>query len=300
MPQTDNKDNSKNRLWALLLTLLITAGTIGVLLTCGLRYQFPPEGAVELKQDSILFAGEEFVMLGDFPEPMPEDDLAAAPAANDEETADEEPQLEADDLEDAGRPEPKPEPKPKVTQEKESPMKVEKKPEEPKKKKEGTKTEQKPQDKDKNKRTNDTKTTPAKSDKTKEQAAKTNNATNNRVKNAFANGNGSGSGKQGSPNGNSSTGVLSGKPGLGGLVGYTLENWARPNPNSKWAGRVVVQVHVNPRGKVTQARAINSTGDIAAHPEMRKACEQAALKSSFSVPKNTTTEGIGTVTYTWH
>jgi hypothetical protein len=61
-----------------------------------------------------------------------------------------------------------------------------------------------------------------------------------------------------------------------------------------------VRVTVNPRGQVTKANAVSATGDLASHPEVRRACEQAALKSSFSVPKNTMTEGIGTVTYIWH
>ena len=65
------------------------------------------------------------------------------------------------------------------------------------------------------------------------------------------------------------------------------------------SGRVTVRVTVDPRGKVTSAKATSATGDLASHPEVRRACEQAALKSQFSVPKNTMTEGIGTVTYIW-
>ena len=120
------------------------------------------------------------------------------------------------------------------------------------------------------------------------------------MKNAFGSGSGKGGGQQGSTAGNSSQGVLAGKPGISGLVGYTLDYWAKPVPNSKWSGRVTVRVTVNPRGQVTKATAISATGDLASHPEVRRACEQAALKSSFSVPKNTMTEGIGTVTYIWH
>jgi hypothetical protein len=120
------------------------------------------------------------------------------------------------------------------------------------------------------------------------------------VKNAFGNGNGNGGGQQGSPGGNSNQGILAGKPGISGLVGYTLEHWAKPVPNSKWSGRVNVQVTVNPRGQVIKAKATGASGDLASHPEVRRACEQAALKSSFSVPKNTMTEGIGTITYIWH
>ena len=120
------------------------------------------------------------------------------------------------------------------------------------------------------------------------------------MKNAFGNSGGNGGGKQGSTEGNSSQGTLAGKPGVTGLAGYTLEYWAKPVPNSKWSGRVMVRVTVDPRGKVTSAKATGATGDLASHPEVRRACEQAALKSSFSVPKNTMTEAYGTVTYIWH
>ena len=120
------------------------------------------------------------------------------------------------------------------------------------------------------------------------------------MKNAFGSGKGQGGGQQGAASGNSSQGVLAGKPGVTGLAGYTLEYWAKPVPNSKWSGRVMVRVTVDPRGRVTSAKATGATGDLASHPEVRRACEQAALKSQFSVPKNTMTEGIGTVTYIWH
>jgi outer membrane biosynthesis protein TonB len=93
---------------------------------------------------------------------------------------------------------------------------------------------------------------------------------------------------------------LTGKPGITGLVGYTLDYWAKPVPNSKWSGRVNVKVTVNPRGQVVKATATGASGDLASHPEVRRACEQAALKSRFSVPKNTMTEAFGTITYIWH
>ena len=83
---------------------------------------------------------------------------------------------------------------------------------------------------------------------------------------AFAGGNGNGGGKQGSEGGNSNQGVLAGKPGISGLVGYTLDYWAKPVPNSKWSGRVTVRVTVNPRGQVTKATATGATGDLASHP----------------------------------
>ena len=293
-------DRRKNSLWALLLTLLITVGTLALLLRFTLRYeQVPnPPDMTQLAQDSILFGGE-FVMLGNTLENLQNDIMdqeSADPSASPEQGDD--PEIEADDMEDAGAVAHKT--PPVVTQTTESPHKVKEKPKEPEPKKSGPTREndkqvEKPKAKNKNSEAQETK-----SKNTNEQKTTTSNATNNRVKNAFGNGSGNGGGKQGSEGGNSNQGVLAGKPGIAGLVGYTLDYWAKPTPNSKWSGRVVVRVTVNPRGQVTKANAVSATGDLASHPEVRRACEQAALKSSFSVPKNTMTEGIGTVTYIWH
>jgi outer membrane biosynthesis protein TonB len=294
------EDRRKNSLWAMLLTLLITGGTLALLLSTTLRYEQDPNlpDMTQLAQDSILFGGE-FVMLGNTMDNVQNDLLdqeSADPSASPEEGDD--PDIEADDMEDAGEVNHKT--PPLVTQKTESPYKVKEKPKEAEPKKSGPSKEndkqvEKPKAQNKNAEAQETK-----SKNTNEQKVTASNATNNKVKNAFGKGSGNGGGQQGTAGGNSSQGVLAGKPGISGLVGYTLDYWAKPNPNSKWSGRVVVRVTVDPRGKVTSAKAISATGDIASHTEMRHACEQAALKSSFSVPKNTMTEGIGTVTYIWH
>ena len=290
----------KDSLWALLLTLLITVGTLALLLRFTLRYEQVPDrpDLTQLAQDSILFGGE-FVMLGNTLDNVQNDlmdeesaDLSASPEQGDE------PDIDADDMEDAGEANQKT--PPLVTQKTESPHKVKEQPKEPEPKKSGPVKEndkkvEKPKAKDNQAEAQQTKTKT-----TSEQKTPTNNATDNRVKNAFGNGSGKGGGQQGTAGGNSNQGLIVGKPGISGLVGYTLEYWAKPVPNSKWSGRVNVRVTVDPRGKVTSAKATGATGDLASHPEVRRACEQAALKSQFSVPKNTMTEGIGTVTYIWH
>lgn len=294
------EDSRKNSLWALLITLLITVGTIALLLNSMLRYEQVPNSKdlTQLAQDSILFGGE-YVMLGNTLEDLQNnllDDPSSEQSASPEEG--DEPDIEADDLEDAGEANQKT--PPLVTQKTESPHKVKEPPKETEPKKSGpTKQNDKVAEKPKAKN-NNAEAKETKSKTTTEQKTSTSNATNNKVKNAFGKGNGSGGGQQGSPNGNSSQGVLAGAPSIGGLVGYTLEHWAKPVPNSKWSGTVTVKVTVNPRGQVTKATATGATGALASHPEVRRACEQAALKSSFSVPKNTMTEGIGTVTYIWH
>ncbi|MBQ7204497.1 MAG: hypothetical protein IJS04_01505 [Muribaculaceae bacterium] len=294
------EDRRKNSLWALLLTLLITVGTLALLLRFTLRYEQVPNmpDMTQLAQDSILFGGE-FVMLGNTMENL-QSDLMDAQASDQSASSEEgdEPDIEADDMEDAGEVNQKT--PPLVTQKTESPHKVKEPPKESEPKKSGpTKQNDKVVEKPKAKN-NNAEAKETKSKTSTEQKQSTSNATDSKVKNAFGKGNGNGGGQQGSPSGNSSQGVLAGKPSIGGLVGYTLEHWAKPVPNSKWSGTVTVRVTVNPRGQVTKATATGATGALASHPEVRRACEQAALKSSFSVPKNTMTEGIGTVTYIWH
>ena len=290
------ENRRKDSLWALLLTLLITVGTFLLLLRMSLHYQPTNEqNLTELAQDSILFGGE-YVMLGNTMENLQDnfmDEQASEQSASPEQG--DEPDIEGDDLEDAGEATQKT--PPLVTQKTESPHKVKEQPKQPEPKKPGPskqndKVTEKPKAKNTNSEAKETKT-----QKTTEQKTATNNATDSKVKNAFGKGNGKGGGQQGSPNGNSSQGVLAGKPSVSGLVGYTLEHWAKPVPNSKWSGTVTVRVTVNPRGQVIKASATGATGALASHPEVRRACEQAALKSSFSVPKNTMTENIGTITY---
>jgi len=279
MTTTTQEDNRKGRLAALLLTLLITAGTVLTLLYTGLHYEYPPrdgELLTQLKQDSILFGGE-FVMLGNTPQPTQSEEVNQEEAS--EEAPDEaiEPAIEGDDMEDAG--EPAKQTPPLVTSRDPSPMKVKEKPKEEKPKPAGpAKTNTKPkEEKPKVKQSTET-------------------ATNNRVRDAFGRGNsGSNSGKQGTASGNASHGALSGKPGIGGLDGYTLEFWGRPH--SQWAGTVRVKVRVNNRGKVIQANAVGGSGEAYSHPEVRRSCEQESLKSQFSVPKSTTTEGVGIITW---
>lgn len=293
------EDRRKNSLWALLLTLLITVGTLALLLRYSLRYEQDPDlpDLTQLAQDSILFGGE-YVMLGNTLDNVQNDLMdqeASQPSASPEQGDD--PDIDADDMEDAGEVNHKT--PPLITQKAESPHKVKEQPKEAEPKKSGpTKENDKQADKPKAK-DNKAEAQQTKAKNTSEQKP-TSNATSNRVKNAFGNGNGNGGGQQGSAGGNSNQGVLTGKPGISGLVGYTLDYWAKPVPNSKWSGRVNVQVTVNPRGQVIKATATGASGDLASHPEVRRACEQAALKSRFSVPKNTMTEAFGTITYIWH
>ena len=245
------EDRRKHSLWALLLTLLLTVGTLALLLRFTLRYEQLPDrpDLTQLAQDSILFGGD-YVMLGNTLDNVQNDlmdEESAEPSASPEQG--DEPDIDADDLEDAGEANQKT--PPLVTQKTESPHKVKEQPKEaePKKSgpvKENEKKVEKPKAKDKKAEAQETK-----SKNTSEQKTPTSSAADNRVKNAFGSGKGQGGGQQGAASGNSSQGVLAGKPGVTGLAGYTLEYWAKPVPNSKWSGRVMVRVTVDPRGRVT-------------------------------------------------
>ena len=270
---------SRNRILAAIITLLLLCITVGILVSCRLHYEYPPKDAelVDLKQDSIMFGGE-YVMLGNTPEPSESDQMDNEMPEN-AETVETEPNVEGDDLEDAG--EPAKQAPPVVTAKAESPMKVKEKPKEEKPKKTGPANE-----------------TPKTTDKqTKVKRGNDAAPKNDRVKDAFGKSSGKGSGKQGSTSGNSNQGAVAGKPGIGGLDGYTLEYWGRPH--SRWTGSVTVRVRVNTRGKVIDARATSGKGEAWSHPEVRRSCEQESLKSAFSVPKSTTTEGIGYITWTF-
>ena len=272
-------DNRKSKIAALLLTLLWLVGTVLVMLYTHLHYEYPPKGAelAQLKQDTIMFGGE-FVELGNLPD-LSQNEQMELDTPTPTEQQSEQPDVEGDDLDDAGEPAPKPEPKPVVAAKQESPMKVKEKPKEEQPKKTGPAKSTKPEAKQEQVKRGKETTTPK----------------TDRVKDAFGKSTGTTTSKTGSPAGNANTGERSGQPGISGLVGYTAEYWGRPH--SKWTGKVNVQVRVNPRGKVIEAHAVSGSGEAWAHPEVRRSCEQAARESAFSVPKNRTSEGIGTITW---
>lgn len=272
------ENNNKNRLAAALITLLLLLGTLYLLVSTYLHYEYPPRDAAmtELKQDSILFGGE-FVMLGDTPEPA-ESEQTMEESPEEAEQVEPEPKVEGHDLTDNG--EPAKQAKPLVTTKEESPMKE----------------KEKPKPKEEPKKTGPSKETPKTNDK--QEKVKQNPEAAKKVdplKGKFGQGGNSTSGKQGNPNGNAAQGDLTGKPGVEGLVGYTAERWGRPH--SKWAGSVRLRVRVSARGNITEAVVVGGSGEAYNHKEVRDYCVRETLKSAFSVPKNKTTEEVGYVTW---
>ena len=295
MAQNNDK---RNRFVATLITLLLGAGILALLIFTGIHYEYPPRDARQdlLLQDTILFGGN-LVMLGDMPEAMSDD--TAAPDVDDaqdsEATEVNETQQEVgqNQLKDNGRVDEAPQ-QPVATKAP-SPMTVKEQP--PKKQPAEKKTDPQPQQPTKPQKKGDATAQPAtkKVEQPKPAAASAKSSeADNRMRKAFGNG-GSGSGKQGTPGGSEGGNMAVGRPGVGGLDGYTLEYF--PTDKVPAAGTVVIRVTVSPTGSVSNAVI---TGGSVTDAKTRSICLSLAKRSRFSVPKNQNIERTGTLTYTIH
>ena len=116
----------------------------------------------------------------------------------------------------------------------------------------------------------------------------------------------SGAESKGSPNGNSQTGAESGNAGYGSfdLGGRGLakgESLPRPQyDNSNIEGRLVVDITVNPSGRVINATINSQKSDnkIASNLNMRNRALEAARKATFEAIKESNNQN-GTITYTF-
>lgn len=256
----------KSKLWALAATLLFHAALVAALVMAFLEYRpgqelertWPP-----VDDDEILYGGE-YVMLGDNPLATSSDDQGEVSPAADESA------VEASDLDNAGAAQPAP--APLASANTPSPVKV--KPQPP------------------------VKAGPSKEEIERENKARQEKETaekiSNRVNFGSTGTDNSSNAKAGSKNGNTSTGALSGAPGTD-LKGRSLASWSKPSGSA--TGTIVVQVHVNRKGRVTRAVYISGTGAVAGNAAARQSCEQAALKSTFSVADDGPAEQVGRITY---
>lgn len=259
----------RNQIIAMLATLLFHAVVVVVLVSLYLRYS-PAEEAARtwppVDSAEVLFGGE-FVMTGDSPE-QAESSQEPAPAEVQEPTP---PAPQAPAVENTGTPAPNP--APVISSNRPSPAKVVKEtPKEP--------------------------TGPTKAEIEAAERAKAEAETRQKIASKVQfgkTGTGStGEGKAGSPNGNSSTGALSGTPGFN-LKGRTMDSWSKPQPGP--LGTITVKVSVNRQGQVTDASYQSGTGAAAASAATRQHCVNAARASRFSVDNDAPAIQTGTITY---
>lgn len=108
----------------------------------------------------------------------------------------------------------------------------------------------------------------------------------------------SGTGTEGSKDGTSSTGAKTGTGGYGtfDLGGRSLGTGSLPKPvyNVQEEGRVVVNITVNPAGKVIATSISPQSNTV--NPALRKAAEDAARKALFNTVERVTNQ-TGTITY---
>ncbi|MBD5266614.1 MAG: hypothetical protein HDS41_00270 [Bacteroides sp.] len=254
----------------------VSTGVIALLLLLGLTmlyYRVDPTLLEDrtwppVDSSEIVFGGE-FVRLGDMPLPSSQDDSSPAPEMAPEETA-----VDGVDLADAGSAELAAQPL--VSSEAESPMKVEKKPEP---EKAGPTAEE-----------------IAEQQRIKQQKeeAEKQARIKNKMKSGFSSSN-KGEGTPGSPNGNSSTGALSGAPGHT-LKGRTAQSWGRPK--STVSGTVQVKVRVNRQGYVVGTpEVVGGTPPAASNSAVRQSCVEASRNSRFSVSLDAPAEQVGIITW---
>lgn len=262
-------NSRNNRLTALIVTVIFHA-LIVVLLLCVFMKFSPSEDTTQtwppVDSAEVLFGGE-FVMIGDNPElAMSSSEAAPENTAAEESVA----PTEAEALENAGSPAP---PAPVITSERPSPAKTEAK-------------------------TAPAQTGPSKAELEAAEKAKREQEARNAIANRVTfNNNGTGGhgeGKAGSPDGNSTTGAVSGTPGYN-LNGRTLASWKTPAKGP--LGSITVNVSVNRQGVVTSATYSRGTGAAAASQSARQSCINAAMNSRFSVSNDAPASQKGTITY---
>ncbi len=266
-------DEKKYRIWGIILATVTYAVVIVAMILTRISTTVSQEevNASENKTE-IAFDGEEYVAMGDIPEPDHND---GEPAADNGEA---EPASDGEDETNEGVPG---DGQSLVSTNKESKMET------PKKKKTGpTDAELKKQQEEQ-----------ARIKKEKEQQEKEKNKINSRAQNAFSKkNNGNGSGQSGSPDGNASTGALSGVPGHNLGTNYRLS--AQKFSCTK-SGSLRFSITVRQDGTVTSAKYLGGSGEAASDLGVRRQFEERTRSLKFTVSgDNVPNEKKGTITWT--
>ena len=110
-------------------------------------------------------------------------------------------------------------------------------------------------------------------------------------------------GDQGNPNGLAGVRQYGGNGGQGNGPGFSLggrgaKSLPRPSNDFTEEGIVVVDIWVNPAGKVVRAE-VATKGTTVINSDMRQKAVQAALRSTFAPDQTAPEEQKGTITYTF-
>lgn len=110
-----------------------------------------------------------------------------------------------------------------------------------------------------------------------------------------------GYGDQGNPNGNPNSTNYNGTPDISNSISFALsgrksKKLMTPSYDSDEQGKVVVEVNVDQKGKVTKAKA-GVKGTTIIDKNLWKQAEKAAISSAFDSKENAPVEQKGTITY---
>jgi TonB family C-terminal domain len=110
-------------------------------------------------------------------------------------------------------------------------------------------------------------------------------------------------GDQGNPNGMANVKRYDGQGGNGNGTQYSLggrgaKSLIKPNRDFSEQGTIVVNIWVNPEGKVIRT-GIATKGTTIIDSGMRSMAREAALRSSFDADPSAPMEQKGTITYTF-
>ena len=131
--------------------------------------------------------------------------------------------------------------------------------------------------------------------KEKEQQEKEKNKINNRASNAFNRTGGNRAGHSGSPNGNASTGAVSGVPGHNLGTNYRLN---AAHFSCAKSGELQFSITVRKDGAVTSVTYVRGTGEAAGDKNVRRQFEQRTRNLRFTVTgDNAPNEKRGVITW---
>ena len=131
--------------------------------------------------------------------------------------------------------------------------------------------------------------------KEKEQQEKEKNKINNRASNAFNRTGGNSAGHSGSPDGNASTGAVSGVPGHNLGTNYRLN---AAHFSCAKSGELQFSITVRKDGAVTSVTYVRGTGEAAGDKNVRRQFEQRTRNLRFTVTgDNAPNEKRGVITW---
>lgn len=266
-----SKDERKYRVIGIVLAIAFHAGVVAFMVFTHLTSSEAEDSQrlAQMEKTEIAFGGEEYVQFGDIPEPGHDDGEAADAAAADE------PAEAGSDDDNSGV---SGDGEALVTNRNSSSAAVVEK-----KKQNG------PSEADLRRQEEQ-----ARIKREREEQQKEKNKISSRTSSAFNRTGGGGSGTSGSPEGNATSGALSGAPGhdLGEHYRLSAQSYS-----CKKSGTLRISIVVRRDGTITQAKYAGGSGEAAADASIRRMFEDRTKRLRFTITGEVPAEKRGVITW---